>query len=383
MPKSVKITLVVVVSILILSLAFGAGCVITFGTISPTGQGINTNLIDQAWAIIGRNYVEPTKVDSSTLSEGAVRGMVQSLNDPYSYYLTPSEYKLTQGDFQSSFGGIGASISMNKDKQIIVVAPLDNSPASKAGIQSGDIILAVDDKSTDGLSVEQVVSVVRGPVGSTVKLLILHPGGSTPMPIEIVRAEINPATVFYKMQGDIAYIQITNFYERTGDEFQAALKALDLKKVRGIVLDLRNNLGGLVSTMVDVASHFIKDGVVITLKDNQGHTTSQSVKLNGIFTNLPVVVLVNQYSASASEVLTGALQDYKRATIAGVTTLGKGSYDSFYTLSDGSAIYLTIGRWLTPLGREIEGKGITPDYVLTQTGDDEITWAVNYLDNLK
>ena len=156
-----------------------------------------------------------------------------------------------------------------------------------------------------------------------------------------------------------------------------------MKNSSGIILDLRDNPGGLVSTVVDVASHFIKEGVIITLRNNQGKTTSESVKPNGIFTDLPMVVLVNQYSASGSEVLSGALQDYQRATIAGVKTLGKGSYDSFFSLSDGSAIYLTVGRWLTPKGREIEGLGITPDQVLTQTGDDEIQWAIDFLNKNK
>jgi carboxyl-terminal processing protease len=182
------------------------------------------------------------------------------------------------------------------------------------------------------------------------------------------------------MVGDVAYIQITNFYEKTNDEFQAALMALNLPHAKGIIIDLRNNLGGYVTAMVDVASHFVDKGVIITLRDNQGKTQSESVNPNGVFTTLPVVVLVNQYSASASEVLSGALQDYGRATIAGVQTFGKGSYDQFFNLSDGSAIYLTVGRWLTPKGREIEGKGITPDQILTQTGDDETQWAVKYLD---
>jgi carboxyl-terminal processing protease len=384
MSKRTKIAVLVIVSVLIITMAFSAGCIITLRTTTATpapvsDQKPDTDLLQEAWDKIHVNYVEPNKLDSKVLSQGAVRGLVQSIEDPYSYYLTPDEYKLTQGDFQSSFGGIGASISMNKDKQIVIVAPMDNSPALKAGIRANDIILAVNEKTTEGLTVQQTVSIVRGPIGSSVKLLILHEGEKTPVEIEIVRAEINPVTVTYRMQGDIAYIQISNFYESTGDEFQAALKKLDLTNARGIVLDLRNNLGGLVSSMVDVASHFIKQGVIISFRDNQGKMSSQSARRNGVFTELPVVVLVNGYSASASEVLSGALQDYKRATIAGVTTLGKGSYDSFYSLSDGSAIYLTIGRWLTPNGREIEGKGITPDQVLTQTGDDAIQWAVDFL----
>jgi carboxyl-terminal processing protease len=383
MTNRTKIILLIVSVIVVIALAFSAGCVLTLRN-SPKVTPVVTDkpdsaLMQEAWDKIHTNYVQPDKLDGTTLNEGAIRGMVQSIQDPYSYYLTPDEFKMTQSDYQSSFGGIGASISMNRDKQVVIVAPMADSPAQKAGIKANDQILAVDDKPTEGLSVQQTVSLVRGPIGTRVKLLILHDGENTPVEIEIIRAEINPATVNYKMVGDIAYIQITNFYQPTGDEFQAALKALDLKNSKGIVLDLRNNLGGLVSSMVDVAGHFIKQGVIISFRDNQGNMSSQSAKPRGISTDLPVVVLVNGYSASASEVLSGALQDYKRATIAGVQTLGKGSYDSFYNLSDGSAIYLTIGRWLTPNGREIEGKGITPDQLLTKTGDDAIQWAVDFL----
>jgi carboxyl-terminal processing protease len=377
MPQNVKISLIVIVSILLLLLAFGAGCLINLGP-APSG-GLDVNLIEQAWNIINRNYVEPAKIDQTKLSQGAVNGVVQALEDPYSYYLSPEDNKLTQGNFQSSFGGIGATISMNKDRQPVVVGTIENSPSANAGIKNGDIILAVNDKSTEGLAVDQVVMQVRGPIGTTVKLTVLHEGQSAPVDIEIVRAEINPTTVSYRMEGDIAYIKLTNFYERTNAELETALQTLDVKNARGIILDLRDNLGGYVNVMVDIASHFIKEGVIITLRDNQGKTTSQSVNPNGTFTGLPMVVLVNQYSASASEVLSGALQDYHRATIAGTVTYGKGSYDSFYDLSDGSAIYLTIGRWLTPSGREIEGKGITPDQVLSQTGDAAIQWAVDFL----
>jgi carboxyl-terminal processing protease len=238
----------------------------------------------------------------------------------------------------------------------------------------------VNGVTTEGLTVDQVVFQVRGEKGTPVKLTILHKDSTETVEISIVRAEINPTTVNSKMVGDIAYIQITNFYERTNIEFEAALESLDLQNSQGIIIDLRNNLGGYVTSMIDVASHFVKEGAIITLRDNQGKTRTQTVNPNGIFTDLPVVVLVNQYSASASEVLSGALQDYQRATVAGVQTFGKGSYDQFYKLSDGSAIYLTVGRWLTPKGREIEGKGITPDQILSQTGDDAIQWAVQFLD---
>jgi carboxyl-terminal processing protease len=385
MPKSIKLALIVVVSILLLSLAFGAGCMLNFGVASPSSTiaGPNTNLINQAWNIITTHYVEPQKIDSNTLSQGAVNGIVVALSDPYSYYLNPTENKVSQGNFQATFGGIGATISTNTNRQPVVVDTIEGSPSAKSGIKSGDVILAVNGKPTEGLTVDQVVALVRGEVGTTVKLMVLHQNENTPVEISVVRAQITITTVKYKMQGDIAYIQITNFYEKTNDELQAALQSLDLKNAKGIVLDLRNNLGGYVNVVVDVASHFVKQGVIITERDNQGKTTSVSVNPNGIYIELPMVVLVNHFSASASEVLSGALQDYHRATIAGVQTFGKGSYDAFYQMSDGSAIYLTIGRWLTPDGREIEGKGITPDQTITQTGDDAIQWAVNFLHGQK
>jgi carboxyl-terminal processing protease len=376
MPKSVKISLVIVASVILLTLSFAAGCVLTMRS---STAGLDTGLINQAWEIITRNYVEPDSLDPTTVTQGAIKGMVQALDDPYSYYLTPSEYQVTQGNFQSSFGGIGATISMNEDREPVIVNTIEGAPASKSGLRPEDVILAVNDESTEGLTVDQVVSKVRGPIGTKVKLTIIHADEKLPVDIEIERAEINLTTVEYSIRGDVAYIQITNFYESTNKEFQAALEALDLENARGIILDLRNNLGGYVNTMVEVASHFIKEGTIITLRDNQGRTDSESVRPNGIFTDLPLVVLVNQYSASASEVLSGALQDYDRAVIAGTQTFGKGSYDVFYTLGDGSAIYLTVGRWLTPQGREIEGVGITPDQVREETGDDLIQWGVDFL----
>jgi carboxyl-terminal processing protease len=381
MPKTVKLSLVVVVSIIILSLSFGAGCIFTLQ--NGPSSGPNTGLISQAWKVITQDYVVPTKVNPDILNQGAIRGMVQSLNDPYSAYLSPNDYKLEQANYQGVFGGIGAQVSANRNNQIVIVAPMPNSPAAAAGIKTGDIILAVEGIPTEGLSLTEVVMKIRGPAGTMVKLTILHEGDSVPVEIQIARAQINTTSVSYSLKGNILYVKISSFDERTNEELQAALKSTDLTTTTGIIIDLRNNLGGLVNAVVSVASHFIKDGVIITMRDNQGKTDSISANPNGVFTELPMVVLVNEYSASGSEVLAGALQDYKRATIAGVLTLGKGSYDSFYSLQDGSAIYLTIGRWLTPLGREIEGKGITPDYVLTQTGDDEIQWAIDFLNKPK
>jgi carboxyl-terminal processing protease len=361
-------------SVLLLSLSFTAGCVFS--------SGLNIALLNQAWAVITSNYVVPSKASADVLNEGAARGMVQSLNDPYSTYLSPGDYQIYQSYLRGSFSGIGATVGLNKDKLPVILSPIVNSPAAKAGIKTGDVILAINGRSTQGLSLTEVILLIRGDSGTAVKLLILREGETNPAEISVVRATIESPNVTSRMIGDIAYIDITSFSQNTNDELNAVLAGLNTS-TKGIVLDLRDNPGGNLVTEIDVASHFIKDGTLVTLVDNKGNRVTQPVRPNGVFTSLQMVVLVNQNSASASEILSGDLQDYKRATIAGTVTLGKGSYDAFFQLADNSAIYLTIGRWLTPTGKEIEGKGITPDITLTQTGDDAIQWAVDYLNKPK
>ncbi len=376
MIKKYRPILIVLVVVILIAISFTAGCLI--GTTTSTASP-DVNLINQAWTAIYQNYVDPTKLDPVAQNHGAIKGIVDSIKDPYSAFLDPETYKLFQSDLQGNFEGIGATVNMNSDNQPTIIAPLPNSPAEKASLQTGDIILAVNGKSTTGLTLTEVVLSIRGPVGTSVTLTVQHPGQTTTADITVVRAQINVASVNYEMKGDIAYIRILELGQTTNDELNTALQSIDMTSTKGIILDLRSNPGGIVPTVVNVASHFIKSGVIITLVDNKGNKTSDSVNPNGIFTDLPMVVLVDQYSASGAEVLTGSLKDYKRATIAGITTFGKGSYDINIPLKDGSDIYLTVGRWETPNGNLIEGKGIQPDYVLTQTGNDEIQWAIDFL----
>jgi carboxyl-terminal processing protease len=381
MPKKLKYALFAIVAVIVIALSFNVGYVMGGKTAhdQSTGQAV----IDQAWNAVYQDYVEPGKLDSTNLSHGAIKGMITALDDPYSAFLDPEMYKLFESDLEGTFEGIGAQVNMNKSNQPTIVAPLENSPAQKAGIKTGDIILEINGKSTEGMSLIEVVLNIRGPAGTSVKLTVQHEGQSTPVEIDIVRARISSFTVSSEMKGDIAYIRINEFDTKTNAEFNSALQSVVSQRSAGIILDLRSNPGGIVPVVVDVASHFIKDGVVLTLVDNHGNKTPVLVNPNGVFTDLPVVVLVDQYSASGSEVLTAALRDHNRATIAGVKTFGKGSYDINVPLEDGSDIYLTVGRWLRPNGQLIEGKGIEPDYTLTVTGDDEIQWAIDFLHQQK
>jgi carboxyl-terminal processing protease len=381
MPKELKYALFTIVAVAVIALTFSIGYIM--GGKPAQDQASGLALIDQAWDEIYQNYVDPGKLDATALSHGAIKGMVIALDDPYSAFLDPDTYRLFQSDLKGSFEGIGAQVNMNKDSQPVIVAPLENSPAQKAGIKTGDIILEVDGKSTEGMSLLEVVLNIRGQAGTPVTLTVQHENESAPVKIEIVRAKISQFTVSSEMKGDIGYIKINEFGSTTNNEFNDALQSLLAQKPAGIIIDLRSNPGGIVPVVVDVASHFIKDGVVLTLVDNRGNKMSVPVNPNGVFTDLPVVVLVDEYSASGAEVLTAALRDHDRATVAGVKTFGKGSYDVNIPLEDGSDIYLTIGRWLRPNGQLIEGKGIDPDYVLTVTGDDEIQWAIDFLHGQK
>jgi len=265
----------------------------------------------------------------------------------------------------------------------MIIAPIAGSPAARAGIRAGDIILEIDGMPALEMSLAEAVLKIRGPEGTSVMLLVLHQGETEPEAIEIVRAEIELPSVRFEMRGDIAYINITYFSERTNEELSLVLQSMADEAATGIILDLRSNPGGSLEAVVDVASRFLKEGVVVNVVDNQGKSTALSVRPGEITTDLPLVILIDSYSASGSEVLAGAFQDYGRATIAGARTYGKGSVNVMRQLKDGSGLYITTARWLTPNGRLIEGEGLYPDYELELDGDDAIQWAIDYLKSSK
>jgi len=373
-----KIVKIMVIALLgaSLALSFGAGCAL--GTRTPAGSTQGLDVVGEAWNIIFQDYVERDRLDASQMSQAAIEGMVKALDDPYTSYLDPETYQLTLSSLEGKFEGIGAQVTIEND-QIMVIAPIADSPADRAGIRAGDVILEIDGKSTAGMSLAEAVALIRGPRGTSVRLRVLHQGETEPQEIEIVRAEIELTSVRFEMRQDIAYINITYFSQDTDEELSPVLDSITGGAATGIILDLRSNPGGILTVVVDVASHFLREGVVVDVVDNQGVHTPLAVEHGRVTTDLPLVVLVDGYSASGSEVLAGALQDYGRAPIAGTTTFGKGSVNILRQLKDGSGLYITTARWLTPGGHLIEGEGIHPNYELEVEGEDAIQWAINYL----
>jgi len=379
MSKVLKIMVIALV-VVSLALSFGAGCALGTGTPAGSSQGLG--IVEEAWNIIFQDYVDRDELDASQLSQAAVRGMVEALDDPYTVYLDAETYQLSLSSLEGKFEGIGAEVAIS-DSQLVIIAPIADSPADMAGIKAGDKILEIDGKPTSEMSLVEAVLLVRGPQGTSVRLLILHEGETEPEAIDIVRAEIELTSVRFEMRQDIAYINITHFSEGTDAELLPALDSITAEAATGIILDLRSNPGGVLTAVVDVAGHFLQEGVVVDIVDNQGNHTDIPVNGEGAIIDLPLVVLVDSYSASGSEVLAGALQDYGRATIAGTRTFGKGSVNVLRQLEDGSGLYITTGRWLTPNGHLIEGEGIAPDYELELEGEDVIQWAIDYLEGNK
>ncbi len=375
MPKTTKL-IIGLTLLIVVAIAFGAG--FFFGFNNSIHAGEELNVIEQVWNIIFSEYVDRDKLDSDNISRGAIQGMIEELDDPYTSYLEAEQYELGLSSLEGEFDGIGAYVTI-EDKQLVIIAPIAGSPADKAGIKAGDIIMEIDGAPVKDMSLAEAIIKIRGPKGTAVVLRVLHEGETEPAEIEIIRARVEVPSVLFEMRGDIAYITITQFSERTDSELSPVLQDLKEQNAAGIILDLRGNPGGLLPIVIKVASHFIDEGVIVQVTSNQGETTKMEVINSSVTTDLPMVVLVDEYSASGSEVLSGALQDHGRAIIAGNTTYGKGSVNMLRKLQDGSGLYITTARWLTPGGRLIEGQGIEPDITLEVTGEDAVQWAIDYL----
>lgn len=368
-----KIALGSLVAVIAIFFSFGLGY---FTAVLAPPDGDELDRVVEAWNTLTEKYVEPGSIDQNALAEVAINAMVEYLGDPYSAYLDSAGYHATLDDFSGTYTGIGAEMAI-RDGTLIVLTAYPDSPAEEAGMASGDLITAVDGHPTEGLNMTELGLLVRGEAGTPVTITVDRDGEI--LSLTIVRAVITPPSVTLKMLGDIAYISISSFNDHADEEMLPVIQEINSNGAKGIILDLRYNPGGLVTTVVNTASYFLPDKTIFTVKDNDGKVVTHKAVNQPDTTSLPVVVLVNQYSASGSEVLSGALQDHDRAVVAGQQTFGKGSVTQLFSLSGDTGIYLTIARWYTPDGNLIEGIGIIPDYTLDITGDELVTWAIDYL----
>ena len=331
-----------------------------------------------AYRFIETKYVNDT--DDVKLIDGAIDGMVKSLNDPHSNYLSPKMYKTLMEQTEGSFAGIGVVIGMDNEQKIHIVGIMENSPGQKAGLQEGDEILAVDGVPVTQMAFDEVAAHVRGQAGTDVVLTIMH--DNTNQDITITRDNIKLKTVGHKMlDNNIGYIQIVSFSEDTANEFNEAYNDLKNQGMKALVLDLRNNPGGLLTTCVEIAKKLVPKGEIVSIVDKQGNKETYSSSLEA--PEYPLVVLINKNSASASEILSGAIQDTKAGTIIGNTSYGKGSVQTILPMFEDDAVKLTIAKYYTPSGRSIDGTGITPDIEINldenATSDTQLDKALEIL----
>lgn len=315
--------------------------------------------------LIERNYVD--NVDSEKLAISAIEGMLKTL-DPYSAYLTPEHYKELEIGTSGEFGGVGIEISVENDL-LTVITPIEGSPAAKAGIKPGDLIIAIDGKSTQGFSVDEAVKSLRGPKGSAVNITIQSQGDKNPREVVLVRDIIYVKSVNSKLlDGRVGYIKLSQFQEKTSEELVKAIEELesgDRGELNGLILDLRNNPGGLLTQAVEVADEFIDEGLIVSVKGRvEDQSTEYYATKKDNTPGYPIIILVNKGSASASEVVAEALQDKKRAIILGTKTFGKGSVQSIIKLEDGSGLKLTTAKFYAPSGRSINQVGVIPDVIV-------------------
>ncbi len=333
------------------------------------------NLFGDVFERVRSDYVE--KPDDSKLIESAINGMLAGL-DPHSSYMDPKSFRDMQVQTRGEFGGLGIEVTM-EDGLIKVVAPIDETPAAKAGVMANDIITHLDDEPVQGLTLNQAVDKMRGPVNTKIKLKIMRKGQDAPVEVSITRDVIRVRSVRSRLEGDdVGYIRLTQFNEQTTEGLKKAISDLSGQagndKIKGYVIDLRNNPGGLLDQAISVSDTFLERGEIVSTRGRNAEETQRfNARPGDLAKNKPIIVLINGGSASASEIVAGALQDHKRATIIGTRSFGKGSVQTIIPLgSDNGALRLTTARYFTPSGRSIQAKGIVPDIEVLQEVPDEL-----------
>ena len=357
----------------------------------PENKNVDFSLFWKVWDTLGASYYDKSKLNPSKMVEGAISGMVAAIGDPYTVYLPPEENKVVEEDLQGSFGGVGIQIGF-KGKQLAVIAPLPDTPAEKAGVKAGDFILAIKDekkkidKTTGGMSLPEAVQIIRGPAGSEVTLTLLRDGQNEPIEVKLVRADIKVPSVILTFEGrnkDIAYLKLLKFGGETENEWNNAVSKIISNNTKGIILDLRNNPGGYLQGAVDIASDFLKLGTVVVSQEVNGKKDDFKTSRLPRLPRYPLVILVNEGSASASEILAGALRDQAEVKLVGKTTFGKGTIQEPKTINGGAGLHITIARWLTPKGEWVNEKGLKPDIEVDDkpdtTEDEQFNKALEVL----
>lgn len=337
-------------------------------------QDVNFNLFWEVWDTLEKEYVEKDKLNDKEMFYGALKGLVASVGDPYTVFMDPKLSREFSDDLAGTFEGIGAEIGIRKEI-ITIIAPLEGTPAAKAGLAAGDKIYAINSEATAGMTVDEAVGKIRGPKGTNVTLTILKEGSDAAKDIVIIRGVITVKSIKTEMvssagakegqegkkDNDIFVLKISNFNNDTLELFNKAVREILEKSPKGIILDLRNNPGGYLDTAIELASEWVDDGVIVTEKFNEEKKNEYFSRGRARLKDYPTVVLVNGGSASASEILAGALRDYKKATLVGEQTFGKGSVQTLREFGDGSSVKITVAKWLTPNGDSINDAGIKPE----------------------
>jgi carboxyl-terminal processing protease len=354
----------------------GLGIVTAVGLL-PQAQGANNgsiykqfDLFSDAYQKVRENYVRPVKDDE--LMGGAIEGMVSGL-DPHSSYMDPKAFADMQITTKGEFGGVGIEVTM-EDGLIKVISPIDDTPAAKAGLKTGDFIAAINGDAIQGMGLNDAIDKMRGPAGTKITLTVLRQGEKKPFDVQLVRAVIHVESVKWRKEGDIGYIRISSFTEETGRGLDKAVHELkkQIPQIKGYVVDLRNDPGGLLDQAVQVSDDFLNSGEIVSTRGRHPDDTQRyPAKPGDITDGKPVVVLINGGTASASEIVAGALQDHKRATIVGMTSFGKGSVQTIIPLGEGGgALRLTTARYYTPSGRSIQAQGIVPNIAVAQGAEE-------------
>ncbi len=333
---------------------------------------INFSLFWEVYNLIEERFVDSGEINKEDIIHGAISGMIKALDDPHTAFFTPEEARDFEQELSGFFEGIGIEIGI-REKQLTVISPIEQTPAHKAGLRAGDRIMKIDDKDSLEMSIEKAVSLIRGPKGEKVTLTVLRKGTDSPLEFEIIRDTIKiPTLKLEQKEGNIAYLRLYHFNQLLLSDFREAAMEILASDNQGIILDLRNNPGGFLNTAIDIAGWFVEKGKIVTI-ENFGE--DREIKLyrsegNNHFSDYPLVVLINEGSASGSEILAGALKYHNNAQIVGMPSFGKGSVQQGIKMREGSMLKVTISRWLTPDGKSISEKGIAPDFEVELTEED-------------